>query len=73
MRTCYVYGVDGARLKLIENLPPTQDCTAIPASAPATVYFGAVEIRNWQIGGIAHALHFFLGPIFAGSDIEWPR
>jgi len=50
-RTCYVYGADGARLKLVENLAPTQDCTAIPASAPATVYFGAVEIRNWQIAG----------------------
>ena len=34
-----------------ENLSPTQDCTTIPASAPATVYFGAVEIRNWQITG----------------------
>jgi hypothetical protein len=41
---------DGARLTLVER-NATQDCTTIPASAPATVYFGAVEIRNWQIAG----------------------
>jgi RHS repeat-associated protein len=50
-KTCYVYGVDGRRLKIIDNLATTQDCATIPASTPATVYFGAVEIRNWKIAG----------------------
>ncbi|WP_395541044.1 RHS repeat-associated core domain-containing protein [Neotabrizicola sp. sgz301269] len=50
-KTCYVYGADGKRLKKIDNLAPTQDCATIPASAPATVYFGAVEIRNWKLSG----------------------
>ena len=50
-RTCYVYGADGKRLKKVEGLPPTQDCTALPANANTTVYFGAVEIRNWKVAG----------------------
>jgi RHS repeat-associated protein len=50
-RTCYVYGVDGKRLKKVEGLPPTQDCTALPANASTTVYFGAVEVRNWLLAG----------------------
>lgn len=32
-------------------MPPTQDCTALPANANATVYFGAVDIRNWKVAG----------------------
>ncbi|MCU0829464.1 MAG: RHS repeat-associated core domain-containing protein, partial [Tabrizicola sp.] len=50
-RTCYVYGVDGKRLKKVEGLAPTQDCTALPATAATTVYFGAVEVRNWLQAG----------------------
>jgi RHS repeat-associated protein len=38
-------------LKKVEGLAPTQDCTTIPATAPATVYFGAVEVRKWKIAG----------------------
>ncbi|WP_225026895.1 RHS repeat-associated core domain-containing protein [Xinfangfangia pollutisoli] len=48
-KTCYVYGADGKRLKKIDNLATTQDCATIPASAPATVYFGVVEIRDWKL------------------------
>lgn len=50
-RTCYVYGADGGRLKKIENLATTQDCATVPATTPATVYFGPVEIRNFKIAG----------------------
>jgi RHS repeat-associated protein len=57
-RTCYVYGVDGKRLKKVEGLPPTQDCTALPANANATVYFGAVEVRNWKIAGQEQVLTY---------------
>ncbi len=55
-RTCYLYGVDGKRLKKVEGLPPTQDCTALPANTNATVYFGAVEVRNWLIAGAEQIL-----------------
>lgn len=48
-KTCYVYGADGKRLKKIDNLATTQDCATTPASAPATVYFGVVEIRGWKL------------------------
>lgn len=57
-RTCYVYGVDGKRLKKVENLAPAQDCTALPATTPATVYFGAVEVRNWLISGSEQVLTY---------------
>jgi RHS repeat-associated protein len=57
-RTCYVYGADGKRLKKVEGLPPTQDCTALPANANATVYFGAVEVRNWLILGQEQVLTY---------------
>jgi RHS repeat-associated protein len=50
-RTCSVYGVDGTRLKKIENLAANANCAALPAAAVATVYFGAVEVRNWQVPG----------------------
>ncbi|MFD2845244.1 RHS repeat domain-containing protein [Paracoccus cavernae] len=50
-RTCYVYGIDGARLKKVEGLPANQNCAVLPASPGATVYFGDVEIRNWGIAG----------------------
>jgi hypothetical protein len=46
-KTCYVYRADGKRLKKIDYLATTQDSATIPASTPATVYFGAVEVRNW--------------------------
>ncbi len=57
-RTCYVYGIDGKRLKKVEGLPPTQDCTALPANTNATVYFGAVEVRNWRIAGAEQILTY---------------
>jgi hypothetical protein len=57
-RTCYLYGADGARLKKVEGLPPTQDCTALPANANTTVYFGAVEIRNWKVAGQEQVLTY---------------
>jgi RHS repeat-associated protein len=57
-RTCYVYGVDGKRLKKVEGLPPTQDCTALPANTNATVYFGAVEVRNWLVAGAEQVLTY---------------
>lgn len=57
-RTCYVYGVDGKRLKKVEGLPPTQDCTAIPANANTTFYFGSVEIRNWLVAGSEQVLTY---------------
>jgi len=57
-RTCYVYGIDGKRLKKVEGLPPTQDCTTLPSTAPATVYFGAVEVRNWLILGQKQVLTY---------------
>jgi RHS repeat-associated protein len=57
-RTCYVYGVDGKRLKKVEGLAPTQDCTALPANANATVYFGAVEVRNWLVAGVEQVLTY---------------
>jgi RHS repeat-associated protein len=50
-RTCSVYGVDGTRLKKIENLAANANCAALPTTAVATVYFGAVEVRNWQVPG----------------------
>jgi hypothetical protein len=50
-KTCYVYGADGKRLKKVDNLAIPQDCATIPASAPTTVYFGVVEIRNWKLAG----------------------
>ncbi|WP_420350762.1 RHS repeat domain-containing protein [Paenirhodobacter sp.] len=50
-RTCYVYGVDGVRLKKVEGLAANQNCAALPANAGATVYFGDVEIRNWGLVG----------------------
>lgn len=37
-RTCYVYGADSARLRKVENHGPTQHCTTIPATAPASVF-----------------------------------
>lgn len=57
-RTCYVYGVDGKRLKKVEGLPPTQDCTALLANVNATVYFGAVELRNWKVAGQEQVLAY---------------
>jgi RHS repeat-associated protein len=57
-RTCYVYGADGKRLKKVEGLPPTQDCTALPANTNATVTFGAVEVRNWLIAGAEQVLTY---------------
>lgn len=57
-RTCYVYGADGKRLKKVEGLPPTQDCTALPANANTTVYFGPVEIRNWKVVGLEQVLTY---------------
>ena len=57
-RTCYVYGADGKRLKKVEGLPPTQDCTALPANTNATVYFGAVEVRNWLVAGQEQVLAY---------------
>ncbi len=54
----HVYGVDGKRLKKVEGLPPTQDCTALPANTNATVYFGAVEVRNWRIAGAEQILTY---------------
>jgi hypothetical protein len=50
-KTCYVYGADGKRLRKIDNLAIPQDCATIPASTPATVYFGVVEIRDWKLAG----------------------
>ncbi|NJS40751.1 MAG: hypothetical protein HC783_19105 [Rhodobacteraceae bacterium] len=46
------------RLKKVEGLPPTQDCTTIPATGPATVYFGAVEVRKWKIAGAEQVLTY---------------
>jgi RHS repeat-associated protein len=57
-RTCYVYGTDGKRLQKVEGLPPTQDCTALPANANTTVYFGAVEVRNWLVAGAEQVLTY---------------
>lgn len=57
-RTCYVYGIDGKRLKKVEGLPPTQSCTALPANANTTTYFGAVEIRNWLVAGAEQVLTY---------------
>jgi RHS repeat-associated protein len=57
-RTCYVYGIDGKRLKKVEGLPPTKDCTALPANANTTVYFGAVEVRNWLVAGSEQVLTY---------------
>lgn len=57
-RTCYVYGVDGKRLKKVEGLPPAQDCAALPANTNATVYFGAVEVRNWLVAGAEQVLTY---------------
>ena len=57
-KTCYVYGVDGKRLKKVEGLPPSQDCTALPANVNTTVYFGAVEVRNWKVAGQEQVLAY---------------
>ena len=48
-KTCYVYGVDGKRLKKVEGLSPATLCTALPANADTTVYFGPVEVRKWKV------------------------
>ncbi len=37
-----------------------QDCTALPAIASTTTYFGAVKIRNWLVDG-------------AEPDLTYPR
>lgn len=53
-KTCYVYGADGARLKKTEGLAPAANCNAAPtALTPVTVYFAAVEIRNYGLGAAA--------------------
>jgi putative transposase len=57
-RTCYVYGVDGKRLKKVEGLSPTQDCASLPAGANTTVYLGSVEIRNWLVAGAEQVLTY---------------
>lgn len=46
------------RLKKIEGLPPTQDRTALPATASTTIYFGAVKIRNWLVAGAEQVLTY---------------
>jgi RHS repeat-associated protein len=62
--TCYVYGVDGTRLKKIEGLNDTgpttnrdKPCTdmmpvaaVLPAGAVETVTFNQVEVRKWGTG-----------------------
>lgn len=57
-KTCYVYGVDGKRLKKVENLAPAANCNALPANVAATVYFGAVEVRNWMLAGQEQVLSY---------------
>jgi RHS repeat-associated protein len=57
-RTCYVYGVDGTRLKKIENLAANANCAALPTTAVSTVYFGAVEVRNWLVPGQEQVLTY---------------
>ncbi len=57
-RTCYVYDACGTRLKKIENLAANASCTALPATAVATVYFGAVEVRNWLVPGQEQVLTY---------------
>ena len=42
----------------MENLSPTQDCTTIPATTPATVYFGPVEVRSWKIAGAEQVITY---------------
>ncbi|MGJ8626419.1 MAG: hypothetical protein ACSHXB_05610 [Sulfitobacter sp.] len=50
-KTCYVYGVDGKRLKKIENFGPTQSCAAPTSAQPVTLYLGSnTEIRNYGQG-----------------------
>lgn len=44
--TCYVYGVDGARLKKVEGGAANHNCAALPADVGPTIHFGDVEIRN---------------------------
>ena len=48
----------GARLRKVENLGPTQDGATIPATAPATLYFGPVEVRGWKIAGTEQAITY---------------
>jgi RHS repeat-associated protein len=83
-KTCYVYGVDGKRLKKVEGLSPATLCTALPPAANGTTYFGPVEVRNWlgaeQVltypqpsvkltNGVATWLHFdHLGSVRAITD-----
>ena len=56
--TCYVYGAGGARLKKIENLAAGTDCKAISPTAPVTLYFGAVEVRNFRLAGLEQILTY---------------
>ena len=83
-KTCYVYGTDGKRLKMVEGLAPATLCTALPPAANVTTYFGPVEVRNWlgaeQVltypwaaikltNGVATWLHFdHLGSVRAITD-----
>lgn len=62
-KTCYVYVVDGKRLKKVENLAPAANCNALPTNAAATVYFGAVEVRSWMVAGQEQVLTYPLSAI----------
>jgi RHS repeat-associated protein len=57
-RTCYVYGAGGTRLKKVENLAANANCAVLPATAVSTVYFGAVEVRNWLVPGQEQVLTY---------------
>jgi hypothetical protein len=57
-RTCYVYGAGGTRLRKVENLAANADCNALPPTAVSTVYFGGVEVRNWQVPGQEQVLSY---------------
>ncbi|NOX72564.1 MAG: hypothetical protein GXP03_02685 [Alphaproteobacteria bacterium] len=50
VRTCYVYGADGGRVKKIEGLTDTSECANLQGAGNVTVYFGGVEIRDFGEG-----------------------
>ncbi len=58
VKTCYIYGADGARLKKISDLAANQNCATIPATVPQTVYFGPMEIENFKLAGAEKVIAF---------------
>jgi RHS repeat-associated protein len=60
LKTCYVYGADGSRVKKIEGLAAGTACpTGNITGSRVTAYFGGVEVRNFGAGAAFEELHIY--------------